>query len=166
MSRLLKEGNLKPGYGPWASPVAVVRHPSGKLRMVCDYRRINQITKVDAHPLPDVEAILQQLGDMKYFSTVDFCSGYFQCPLDDSAREALAITTHLGLFEWTCTPFGPASAPSHFTRCVGAMLAGMTWRCAMSFIDDVLIYSRTFEDHLGVLREAEEVSCLPQATEV
>jgi hypothetical protein len=153
IEKLLKAGSIRPSYGPWASPVAVVRHPSGKLRMVCDYRRPNAVSKIDAHPLPDFEVILQTLGKMRYFSCVDLCSGYHQMPLDDQAQEMSAITTHLGVFEWLVTPFGLASAPAHFSRCVGAMLAGMTYRNAVSFIDDILIYSPTFDQHLVDLRE-------------
>jgi hypothetical protein len=153
IEKLLKAGSLKTSYGPWASPVAVVRHPTGKLRMVCDYRRLNTATKIDAHPLPDMEVILQQLGEMVFFSCVDLCSGYHQMALDDASQEMTAITTHLGIFEWTVTPFGLASAPSHFSRAVGAILAGMTYRNAVSFIDDILIYSRTFDDHVRDLTE-------------
>ena len=121
--------------------------------MVCDYRRINQLTKIDAHPLPDLEVILQQLGEMKYFSCVDLCSGYHQMGLDADAQELSAIATHIGLFEWTVTPFGLGGAPSAFSRNMAVMLSGMTYRNCMSFIDDVLIYSRTFEDHLEDLAE-------------
>jgi hypothetical protein len=153
IEKLLKAGSIRPSYGPWASPVAVVRHPTGKLRMVCDYRRPNAVSKIDAHPLPDFEVILQQLSEMRFFSCVDLCSGYHQMPLDDASIEMSAITTHLGVFEWLVTPFGLASAPAHFSRCVGAMLAGMTYRNAVSFIDDILIYSPTFEQHLTDLRE-------------
>ena len=153
VAKLLKSGAIRPSYSPWASPVSVVRHPTGKLRMVCDFRRVNHVTKVDAHPLPDIEAILQQLGKMKYFSCVDLCAGFHQVPLEDDTIPMTAITTHVGIFEWLVTPFGIASAPSHFTRCVSALLAGMTYRNAMSFIDDILIYSETFEDHMRDLRE-------------
>ena len=153
INKLLAAGSLQVGQGPWASPVAVVRHSSGKLRLVCDYRRVNQLTKLDAHPLPDLEVILQQLGEMKHFSCVDLCSGYHQVGLDTKARELSAIATHLGLFEWTVTPFGLGGAPSHFSRCMAVLLCGMTYRNAMSFIDDVLIYSRTFRDHIKDLTE-------------
>jgi hypothetical protein len=126
IQKLLDARSIRPGYGPWASPVAVVWHPSGKLRMVCDFRRPNKVTKVDAHPLPDLEVILQQLTKMKFFICVDLCSGFHQVPLVDDAIEIAAIVTHMGIFEWLVIPFGLASAPSHFTRCVGALLAGMT----------------------------------------
>ena len=153
MEKLVKAGNLKPGHGPWASPVAVVRHPSGKLRMVCDYRRINQLSKLDAHPLPDIEVILQQLGKTKFFSCADLCSGYHQVGLDERAQELSAIATHLGLHEWTVTPFGLGGAPSHFSRCMATLLAGMSYKNAMAFIDDVLVYSETFQDHVNDLIE-------------
>ena len=153
IEKLLVAGSLKHGKGPWASPIAVVRHPSGKLRMVCDYRRVNQATKLDAHPLPDLEAILQQLGEMKYFSAVDLCSGYHQIALEENSRERSAITTHLGLFEWQVVPFGLGGAPSHFSRCMNALLSGMNYRNAIAFIDDVLIYSKTFKQHLADLTE-------------
>ena len=86
-------------YGPWAAPVSVVRNAAGKLRVVCDYREINKETKVDAHPLPDLETILQSMARMRYFSCVDLCSGYHQVALDSDAIERSAVSTHMGMFE-------------------------------------------------------------------
>ena len=105
------------------------------------------------YPLPRIEDILTALGEARYFSSLDLASGYWQVPLDDDAREKSAFTTHRGLFEFTRMPFGLCNAPATFQRVMQRVLADLEWRSCFVFLDDILVVSKTFEEHLSRLRE-------------
>lgn len=153
VSEMKEQGIVKPSISPWASPVVLVPKKDGKLRFCVDYRRLNAITKKDVYPLPRIDDILDKLGKAKYFSTLDLCSGYWQVELDENSRQKTAFTTHNGLFEFVRMPFGLCNAPATFQRLMQAVLAGLEWDICFDYIDDILIASRTFEDHLRHLRQ-------------
>ena len=116
--------------------------------MACDYTQLNARTKIDSYPLPNTDDVLASMGGKRYYSSVDCCSGFFQIRMEKPSRKYTCITTHLGTYEWSVMPFGLASAPSHFSRVIAIMLSGMLWKCAAAFIDDIVIYSSTFEEHI------------------
>lgn len=154
IAKLLNTGKISPNEGPYGAPVIVVRNPtSGKLRMCVDYRRLNKITKTDAFPLPTIEDVLSMMGGKKYFSTFDLCQGYHQVRVDDQDKEKTAMVTHMGTFEWNVVGFGLKNAPAHFTRCMDVVLSGLNWRKCCVFVDDVIVFSNTFEQHLEDLSE-------------
>ena len=111
------------------------------------------MTRRDVYPLPRIDDILDTLGEAKYFSSLDLASGYWQIELDEDARQKSAFTTHKGLFEFVWMPFGLCNAPATFQRLMQVVLAGVE---GTTCIDDILVASRTFEEHLVHLREVFE----------
>ena len=138
---------------PWASPVVIVPKKDGSKRFCVDYRRLNAVTRRDVYPLPRIDDILDAAGGAKYFSSLDLASGYWQVELDQEAREKSAFTTHRGLFEFTRMPFGLCNAPATFQRLMQAILAGLEGTSCFVYLDDILVVSDTFEDHLKHLSE-------------
>ena len=148
-----ERGIVKPSTSPWASPVILVPKRDGTSRFCIDYRRLNAITTKDVYPLPRIDDILDTLGEAKYFSSLDLASGYWQVELAPDARQKSAFTTHKVLFEFVRMPFGLCNAPATFHRVMQVVLAGLEWRSCFVYLDDILIASKTFEEHLDHLRE-------------
>ena len=151
-----KKGIVKPSVSPWASPVILVPKKDGTTRFCVDYRRLNAVTKKDVYPLPRIEDILDTIGRARYFTTFDLSAGYWQIQLDPCATEKTAFTTHCGLFEFTRMPFGLCNAPSTFQRVMQTVLAGLEGKSCFVYIDDILVCSRSFEEHIAHLREVLE----------
>ena len=149
---MLSRDVIQPSTSPWASPVVLVPKPDGSTRFCCDFRRLNQITKKDSYPLPLISESLEVLGGARYFSSIDLMSGYWQVKLDAQSREKTAFVTHAGLYEFTTMPFGLCNAPGTFQRLMECVLRGLNWQIALIYLDDVLVYSKTFEEHLQHLR--------------
>ncbi|BEI92709.1 uncharacterized protein CcaverHIS019_0503370 [Cutaneotrichosporon cavernicola] len=144
---LLAAGHASPSHSPWASPVLVVQQHDKK-RMCVDYCRLNKVTKSDQYPLPRIDDILSQFQGKMWFSTLDANRGYHQVPVADADKKKLAFRTHRGLFEPTVMPFGAKGAPATFQRMMDVILAAGKWQWCLAYLDDVIIYSKTFEEHV------------------
>ena len=153
VSQMQAQGIVRPSRSPWASPIVLVPKKDGSLRFCVDFRKLNSITKKDVYQLPRVEDILDTLGEAKYFSSLDLASGYWQVELDEDACAKSAFTTHHGLFEFTRMPFGLCNAPATFQRAMQAVLSGLEWNSCFVYLDDILIASRTLEEHLQHMKE-------------
>ena len=158
VNEMEERGIVQPSSSPWASPVVLVPKKDGSMRFCVDFRRLNSITRKDVYPLPRVDDILDTLGNAQYFTTLDLASGYWQVPLDDDARPKSAFTTHQGLYEFVRMPFGLCNAPATFQRAMQSVLAGLEWRDCFVYIDDILVASATFEEHLQQLEQVFESS--------
>ena len=121
---------------------------NGQLRFCIDYRRLNAITKKDVYSLTRIDNILDQLGKAKYFTSLDLASGYWQVKLAKESREKSAFTTHCGSYEFIRMPFGLCNAPATFQRLMQVVLAGLDWKSCFVYLDDILIVSETFDEHL------------------
>ena len=108
------------------------------------------------YPLPRIDDILDTLGQSKYFSYLDLSAGYWQIELDPRSKEKSAFTTPGGLFEFNRMPFGLCNAPATFQRLMQAVLAGLEGQTCFVYIDDILVCSRTFDDHLLHLKQVFE----------
>ena len=145
-------GVIQPSSSPWASPVVMVRKRDGTHRFCVDYRELNSVTKADTFPLPRIDDLLDQLGAARYFSTLDLASGYWQIRMHPNSIEKTAFVTPQGLHEFRVMPFGLTNAPGVFQRLMERVLAGLNPEDGPDFvvvyIDDVLVFSCTLDDHL------------------
>ena len=128
--------------------------PSGKPRwhMVIDYRKLNEKTISDAYPLPNITDILDQLGAAKYFSILDLASGFHQIPMDPKSKAKTAFSTPHGHYEFNKMPFGLKNAPATFQRCMDLILSGLQGIELFVYIDDIVIYADSLEEHSRKLR--------------
>lgn len=147
MDSWIKLGVIEPSKSPWAAPVFIV-YRNSKPRMVIDLRRLNQSVINDEFPIPRQEDILQALTGSQWLTTLDALAGFTQLTMTDSAAEKLAFRTHRGLWQFRCMPFGYRNGPSLFQRIMQNVLAPFLWIFALVYIDDIVVFSLTFEDHL------------------
>lgn len=153
------QGIIRESSSPWAAPIVLVQKKNGAWRFCDDYRKLNQLTKKDAFPLPRIEDSLASLTRSAWDSTLDLASGYWQVQVEERDREKTAFTTPFGLFEWDRMPFGLCNAPATFQRLMQRCLGGQLMESVLVYIDDVIVYSPDFETHLQhlerVFREME-----------
>ena len=148
IDQMTEQGVIQPSVSPWASPVVLVPKKDGSQRFCIDYRHLNSLTRRDVYPLQRIDDILDTLGEAKYFSSLDLASGYWQVELDEDARQKSAFTSHRGLFEFLRMPFGLCNAPATFQRWIQVVLSGLEGTSCFVYLDDVLVVSRNFEEHL------------------
>ncbi|CAM4581181.1 unnamed protein product [Lepidochelys kempii] len=149
---MLALGVIQPSASSWASLVVLVPKKDGSVRFCVDYRKLNAITVSDAYPMPRPDELLDKLGGAWYLTTMDLTKGYWQVPLDADARLKSAFITPLGLYEFLTLPFGLKGAPATFQRLVDQLLRGME-SFAVAYIDDICVFSQTWEDHVSQVRE-------------
>ena len=150
---MLDNGIIERSTSPWSSPIVMVRKKDGGTRICADYRRLNDVTRKDAYPLPRVDSTLDALGGAKYFSTIDLASGYWQVEVDPRDRQKTAFVIPQGLFEYRVMSFGLTGAPGTFQRLMESVLGGLQWTTCLVYLDDIIIFSSTFEEHQSRLRE-------------
>ena len=112
-----------------------------------DYRKLNAITKKDAHPLPNIQEIFDMMVGSKVFSTLDLRSGYHQMEMDEDSKEKTAFICHRGLYQYRRLPFGLTNVPSEFQRFMNKVLAPFLGKFVAVFIDDIVVYSMSKSKH-------------------
>ncbi|KAL6730064.1 hypothetical protein Aduo_001060 [Ancylostoma duodenale] len=153
---LQERGVIEPSSSSWASPIVLVRKKDGSLRLCVDYRKVNQVTKIDCYPLPTIDTILQNLKGKTWFSTLDLSSGYWQIKLADDTKEKSAFTTTEGLYQFRVLPFGLASSPAVFQRLMHAVLSEILGDEVSCYLDDVMVATCSKERHVEVLSKVFE----------
>ena len=151
--KLLKNRIIEHSTSPWSSPVVLVKKKDGTTRFCVDYRRLNQITTKDAFPLPRIDDIYDQLTTATYFTKFDFKAGYFQVPLDKADQPKTAFSTRDGHFQFKVLPQGLTNGPPTFQRIVNQILGPNRWKHVLAYIDDIIIYSKNFMEHLQHIEE-------------
>lgn len=154
LDKMLALGVIRESTSPWASPILLVPKSSGEYRLCFDGRKLNSVTKKDAYPLPYISNILDKLRDARYLSSVDLKSAFWQIPLEESSCAKTAFTVPgRGLYEFTRLPFGISNAPSTLQRLMDRVLGPGLESKVFVYLDDVIIVTTTFEDHLKTLIE-------------
>ena len=145
---MLERGVIEPSASPWASPIVLVTKKDGSARFCIYYRKLNDVTRKDAYPLPRIDETLDALEGSAYFCTLDLYSGYWQVEMDERDKEKTAFVTRRGLYQWNVMPFGLCNAPATFERLMDLVLNGLTWTTCLVYIDDVIVYGRDFDETL------------------
>ncbi|KAG2212446.1 hypothetical protein INT45_003620, partial [Circinella minor] len=152
ITELLDLGLIQPSSSPWGAPVLFVRKKDGSMRLCIDYRAVNRVTRRHSHPLPHIDECLEQLHGAKYYSSIDLKSGYHQLKIKEDDIPKTAFNTRYGSFEWLVLPFGLMNAPPIFQKTMNSVLGNCLDKFAMVYLDDILIYSKTKEEHYRHLR--------------
>ncbi|KAL4001114.1 caldesmon [Sarotherodon galilaeus] len=150
---MLELGVIEPSKSEWSNPIVLVpKKDSPQLRFCSDMRKLNSISCFDSYPMPRIDELLERLGKAKYITTLDLCKGYWQVPLEPSCKEYTAFQIPgMGLFQYTVLPFGLHGAPATFQRLMDIILDGC-FKFAAAYLDDVVIYSESWEEHLQHLK--------------
>ncbi|XP_077334566.1 uncharacterized protein LOC143975892 [Lithobates pipiens] len=147
VEEMLQLGVIQKSHSAWASPVVLVPKKDQTTRFCVDYRKLNAITTADAYPMPRIDELLDRLAAAHYITIMDLSRGYWQIPLAPEAREKSAFITPFGLFEFTVMPFGMKNAPATFQRVMNDLLEGLE-TFAVAYLDDIAVFSPTWEEHL------------------
>jgi hypothetical protein len=148
INKLLAQGVIEESTSPWSSPIVLVRKKDGSVRFCIDFRKLNNVTTKDAFPIPRIDDIFDHLSQAEYYTTIDFKSGYFQVGLDPKDRPKTAFSTRDQHFQFTVLPQGVTNGPPAFQRIVSKILGPTRWQYSLAYLDDVIIYSPTFNEHL------------------
>lgn len=151
VNSMLKLGVIEPAASPYNAPVVLVQKKDGSNRFCIDYRKLNQSTIFDAEPMPDINLLFSKLSNKKFFSKLDLTKGFWQIPMKDGDKEKTAFTTAQGQFQWTTMPFGLKNAGAVFSRMMRKLLRPLPQEAVDNFMDDVIIATDTWEEHIRVL---------------
>jgi RNase H-like domain found in reverse transcriptase/Reverse transcriptase (RNA-dependent DNA polymerase)/Integrase zinc binding domain/Chromo (CHRromatin Organisation MOdifier) domain/Retroviral aspartyl protease len=157
LTELMDKGYVQESKSPYGAPVLFVKKKDGSMRMCVDYRALNKITIKNKYPLPRIDELLDRLLGARYFSKIDLRSGYWQVRIADQDVHKTAFRTRYGHYEFLVMPFGLTNAPATFMHLMQQTLRSFLDDFVIVFIDDILIYSKTLEDHTQHLRQVLQV---------
>lgn len=148
INKLLKEGVIIPTISDFASPCFLVPKKNGENRLVVDYRKINAKIVFDTFPLPTIESALMSFGSAKFFTILDLNSAYHQVPLSEQSQRYTTFTTPFGTYAYTRLPFGLTVGSQVLSRILANVFSDMSWDFLFLYLDDLLIFSNSFEEHV------------------
>ncbi|WMV55095.1 hypothetical protein MTR67_048480 [Solanum verrucosum] len=148
----LNKGFIRPRTSPWGAPVLFIKNKDGSMRLYIDYRQLNKVTVCNKYPLPRIDDLFDQLQGAKKFSKIDLRFGYHQLHIGGEEIFRTTFRTRYGHYEFLVMPFGLTNAPATFMDIMNTVFKPYLDRFVIVFIDDILVYSRTYEDHEQHLR--------------
>ena len=152
--QMLRNGIIRPSNSPWCSRVILVEKKDGTMMFAVDYRSLNNETKRDYYPLPEIRDILDKLHGSNYYSSLDGASAYWSIPVAEQDREKTAFITPRGQYEFVVMPFGLTNSPSTYQRAIDTTLRSAT--NSLPYVDDTLVHSSPMTAHLQDLRSTLE----------
>jgi hypothetical protein len=144
---LLDKGFICPSSSPWGCPTLFISKKDKCLCLCVDYRPLNAVTIKNKYPLPRIDILFDQLAGAQVFSKIDLCSGYHQIKIRDEDIPKTAFSTRCRLYEYLVMSFGLTNAPAHFMYLMNSVFMPELDKFIVVFIDDILVYSKTTEDH-------------------
>jgi hypothetical protein len=147
LNELLDKGYIHPSSSPWGCPALFVKKKNQSLTLSVDYQPLNVITVKNKYPLPHIDILFDQLAGAKVFSKVKLRSGYHQIKIRPEDIPKTAFSTRYGLYEYLVVSFGLTNAPVHFMYQMNSVFMPELDKFVMIFIDDILIYSKSEEEH-------------------
>ena len=157
LNDMLKLGVVEPSNSPWCSPVLLVKKPTGEFRFCFDGRSLNQVTKYDSYPMPNIDRILNSLRGATYISSIDLRKSFWQIPLSEDSKPKTAFSiVGRGQFQFTTVPFGLCNAAQTQQRLVDAIFGPRYEPHIFCYLDDIIICSPSFEEHTKLLSEVRD----------
>lgn len=154
---LQNKGLIRVSQSPWGAPILFVRKKDDTWRMVVDYRALNAVTERNTYPLPRIQDCIDRIGIAKYLSKLDLTSGYWQVGIAPEDIPKTAFNTLMGKFEFVVMPFGLTNAPATFQTMMNSILQPFLNKFVIVYLDDILIYSNSKEEHLEHVRTILEL---------
>ena len=144
---------IEPSSSPWSAPIVPVRKKDGTIRLCVDYRKLNEVTIADKHPIPNLNDCIYNLHGTKYFTCLDVVQGYYHIPMDDESKELTAFSTSNSHYHFKKMPFGLKNAPASFQWNIQSILSGLPSRKVIAYIDDILIMSDSLDEHIQLVQK-------------
>ncbi|KAD2804980.1 hypothetical protein E3N88_38357 [Mikania micrantha] len=156
LQELLELGFIRPSVSHWGAPVLFVKNKDGSMWLCIDYRELNKVTIRNRYPLPRIDDLFNQLQGAKFFSKIDLRSGYHQLKIREEDVSKSAFRTRYGHYEFLVMPFGLTNAPAVFMDLMNRVFHEFLDKSVILFIDDILVYSKSKEDHEEHIRKIPE----------
>ena len=150
---MLQNEIVEPSISPWSSPIVLVEKKDHSTRFCDDYRALNEITRKDCYLLPNIQDCFDALDGTSWFSSIDLQSGYWQVGMSPEDAPKQDFTCTEGLFQFKVLPFGCCNGPPTFQRLMDYVLSGLRWKICLLYWDDIIVFSKTFEEHVEQLNQ-------------
>ena len=162
INKLLDLNVIEPSDSPWSSPATLVRKKDQSLRFCVDFRKVNDVTRKDAYPIPRIDETLESLAYSRFYCTLDCASGYWQVPVVESDKPKTSFSTHRGAFYFNTMPMGMSNSGATFERLMDKVLKNLLWKQCLCYLDDIVVFGSDFNTtmvNLGaVLKQLREAN--------